>query len=264
MRAEQMQVDVLAITDHDCIGAIEPARAYIAQHDSKVRLISGVEISTKWHGFEIHILGLDVNNSCETFCARLQTQLVKRRERAAKICEKLAKIGIEDILKDAQALLNKNTEYACISRAHIAKVLVTRGVCNNFQQAFSKYLGKDKRAYVKPNWIEIDEAVNWIRDASGVSVIAHPFRYDMSTKWLRRLAAEFANIGGDGMEVTHPNLAPTKEKLMIDIAKENDLAASLGSDFHFPSRWTELGRKLKLPEDIEPIWERFRRTRFVV
>ncbi len=250
-RAQQMQVDVLAITDHDCVDAIEPAQQFIQQHKLKLRLVSGVEISTKWHGFEIHILGLGLDHLCPTLLARLQTQLGKREARALKIDAKLEKIGIHGVLKEAQLSVPNR----CISRAHLAHVLVKRGLVANHQQAFTQYLGAKKKAFVVPDWIGIDEAITWIHEAGGYAVIAHPFHYDMTTKWLRRLADEFKQYGGDGMEVQYPNLPLKKHQLMIEIANENGLLGSAGSDFHGPSKWTELGRRLNLPDSIKPIWD---------
>lgn len=257
MRAQQMQVDVLAITDHDCVDAIEPAINLIEQNKQNIRLISGTEISTKWNGFEIHILGLDIDHQCPQLLSRLDTQLHKRQTRAQKICQKLHNIGIEGVYKDAQALLLPGVQQRCISRAHIAQVLVKRGLCSHLQQAFNQFLGKNKKAYVNPDWISIKEAIQWIKDAKGKAVIAHPFHYDMTSKWLRRLAKEFAELGGHGMEVQHPNLAVDKRNLMIEIALEAGLLGSSGSDFHGPSKWTELGRKLGMPQSITPVWTIF-------
>jgi predicted metal-dependent phosphoesterase TrpH len=256
MRAEQMQVDVLAITDHDCVDGIAPALSFLETSKQKLTLISGTEISTKWHGFEIHILGLDVNHLCPLFNERLSSQLQKRYTRAQKICEKLSKIGIENVLPEALEMVNTG----CISRAHIAQVLVNRGVCDSFQAAFTHYLGKQKKAYVVPEWISIEEAIIWIHDAGGQAVIAHPFHYDMTTKWLRRLANEFKLWGGDALEVQHPNLGKAKHLLMVDIALEAGLMGSAGSDFHGPSKWTELGRRLTMPNEITPVWTQFKKA----
>ncbi len=261
MRAQNFQLDALAITDHDCVDALPVAHQWLSKNNNAKKplmLIGGVEISTKWHGFEIHILGLDINYQSEKLKNRLKTQLDKRQERAEKICLKLHKIGITDVLNDVNKLVNSDMDFGCISRGHIAQILVQRGVCQHFQQAFTQFLGKDKKAYVAPNWISISEAIEWINDANGLAVIAHPFHYDMTTKWLRRLTSEFKQSGGDGMEVQHPNLAKAKHDLMCKIALENDLMGSAGSDFHGPSRWTELGRRLNIPNTITPIWSKFK------
>ena len=98
------------------------------------------------------------------------------------------------------------------------------------------------------------EAIEWIHDAGGKAVLAHPGHYDLSTKWLKRLVAEFAQASGDGMEVIHSHLSPEKKLLLTDLAEEHQLCASAGSDFHYPNRWTELGKNLKLPAQLMPIW----------
>lgn len=260
MRALNYQVDVLAITDHDCVDALPVAEKWLANNNSKKKpltLVGGVEISTKWHSFEIHIIGLDVQFDSDVLKQRLQTQKVKRIERAQKICNKLEALGFSGVFEESIGLNAFDLEQGAISRAHIANVLVKRNIVSTFQQAFSQYLGKNKKAYVKPNWIEVDEAIKWIHEANGKAVIAHPFHYDMTTKWLRRLASDFANWGGDGMEVKHPNLDKKTCELMCTIATENGLTASAGSDFHGPSRWTELGKNIVLPETVKPTWTTF-------
>ncbi|WP_395344236.1 PHP domain-containing protein [Ningiella sp. W23] len=249
MRAQQMQVDVLAITDHDTVDGIEPAIKSINTIYPKLSLISGVEISTWWHGFEIHVLGLGVDHNDETFLTRLAQQQNERAQRGKDMVLKLQKVGVDITLEEVHSLAQ-----GVISRAHLAKLLVDKQVCSHPQQAFSNYLGKHKKAYVRPKWIDIKSAIAWIHDAGGQAVLAHPFHYDMTTKWLRRLCHEFAHDGGDAMEVQHPNLPKPKRDLMIEIANECELLGSAGSDFHAPGRWTELGRRLDLPDTIKPLW----------
>jgi predicted metal-dependent phosphoesterase TrpH len=249
-RAQQMQVDVLAITDHDTVAGIAAARDYVKSSKIKLNIIAGIELSTSWHGFDIHVVGLRVNNDDPVFLERLEGQLAERDKRAERICEKLAKCGHQGIYDIALDIASG----AQISRNHIAKALVQKSICTHPQQAFSKYLGKNKKAHVSPKWISIQEAIEWIHESGGQAVLAHPGHYDMTTKWLRRLVAEFAQAGGDAMEITHPNMAADKKKLLQQIMAENALLASVGSDFHFPSRFTELGRRLDIPLACKPVW----------
>jgi predicted metal-dependent phosphoesterase TrpH len=249
-RAQQMQVDVLAITDHDTVAGIAAACDYVKSSKIKLNIIAGIELSTSWHGFDIHVVGLRVNNDDPVFLERLEGQLAERDKRAERICEKLAKCGHQGIYDIALDLAGG----AQISRNHIAKALVQKSICTHPQQAFSKYLGKNKKAHVSPKWISIQEAIKWIHESGGQAVLAHPGHYDMTTKWLRRLVAEFAEAGGDAMEITHPNMAADKKKLLQQIMAENALLASVGSDFHFPSRFTELGRRLNIPLECKPVW----------
>lgn len=250
MRAQQMQIDVLAITDHDTVSAISVAKEYAQKNDIKLEIVTGVELSTSWHGFDIHILGYNMDINDPVLLKRLAAQLQERDERARRICDKLAKCGIENVYEDA--LIHANG--AQISRNHIANVLVDRQVCATHQLAFSKYLGKGKRAYATPKWITIQTAVEWITQAGGQAVIAHPSHYDMSTKWLRRLTTEFKAAGGVAMEVTHPNMQKQTKSLLLEVALSSELLGSAGSDFHAPGRWTELGRRLDISEQVKPIW----------
>jgi len=249
-RAHNMQVNVLAITDHDTVDGIQEAMDYQSGQKRSMQIMSGVEISTSWHNFDIHILGLNVDHKNEQFLARLDQQSKERDRRAQQMSDKLAKVGIENVFEDAKTLAGKGQ----ITRAHFARVLVERRVVKDFEAVFKKYLGKGKKAHVKPQWIVIEEAVTWIQDAGGKAVLAHPGHYDMTTKWLKRLVEEFANAGGDGMEVVHSHLTPERKKMLADMASEHNLQASSGSDFHYPNRWTELGKNLKLPEQLVPIW----------
>ena len=76
----------------------------------------------------------------------------------------------------------------------------------------------------------------------------------MTGKWIRRLIVDFKQWGGDGMEVADSGQTKDQRQYLARLANEYDLAASLGSDFHFPCGWIELGKNLFLPEEVKPIW----------
>lgn len=249
-RAHNMQVDVLAITDHDTVAAIAEAKAHQAKQKRLMHIVPGVEISTSWHGFDIHILGLNVDAQCPVFLQRLQEQEQRRIQRAEAMDAKLEKAGISGVYQEAKQLGGKGQ----ITRAHFASVLQRRGVVASKDAAFKRYLGKGKRAFVTTQWVSIADAVTWIQDAGGRAVLAHPGHYGLSAKWLRRLLDTFKQAGGDGMEVVHTQLSPDNRRQLAAYAEEYQLLASAGSDFHFPGRWTELGRNLGLPEQLTPVW----------
>jgi 3',5'-nucleoside bisphosphate phosphatase len=250
-RAEIKHVNVLALTDHDCTDGLNEALEYLESTNSKLELVNGVEISTQWHGFEIHIVGLAIDPSNNDLMNLLKSQVDKRTLRAKAVGEKLAKKGFPNVYEEALKLANG----PIISRTHFAKALIAAGVVQNFEQAFKKYLGKGKGAYVSANWTSIEEAVKVIKKAGGISVIAHPTRYDLSNKWLRRLIEQFSEAGGDAIEVGLSQINPDQKKFVSSLAKEHKLYSSLGSDFHSPTRWTELGRGITLTEECTPIWQ---------
>jgi predicted metal-dependent phosphoesterase TrpH len=253
-RAVNYQISVLAITDHDTVEGFNIAQDYILEKNIPIELISGIEISTAWQGFEIHIVGLnfDVNNPALQQLITSQQQA--REKRAVTIGEKLANCGFPNAYNDAKKLAGEGT----ITRAHFAKVLFQQGHVGTMQKAFDLYLGKKGRntqkAYVKPEWCSIEQAVEAIHIAGGCAVMAHPIRYDLSAKWLRRLIVHFKESQGDGLEVVLPQMNPQQRQIMLNYCLEYNLHASTGSDFHQPNKWSDLGRNLILPNGAIPVW----------
>ena len=164
----------------------------------------------------------------------------------------LEKAGVPNAYEGAKALANGE-----VTRAHYARYLVQIGKVSNDGQAFKRYLGGGKSCFVKAEWVDIPTAIDTIHAAGGVAVIAHPMRYNMTGKWIRRLIVDFKQWGGDGMEVADSGQTKDQRQYLARLANEYDLAASLGSDFHFPCGWIELGKNLFLPEEVKPIWTLF-------
>ncbi|MFJ5329618.1 RNase RNM [Pectobacterium versatile] len=249
-RAVDMRVSVLAITDHDTTAGLDEAQNAIAQQGLPLRLIPGVEISTLWENHEIHIAGLGMDIAHPALTGLLQQQAECRQNRAEQIAARLEKNRIPDALAGAQRLATGGQ----ITRAHFARYLIELGIAANMNQVFKKYLAKGKIGYVPPQWCTIPQAIEAIHQSGGVSVLAHPGRYDLTAKWLKRLLATFAESGGIAMEVAQCQQAPDERTQLGRYARDFNLMASQGSDFHLPCAWIELGRKLWLPADVEPVW----------
>lgn len=252
-RAVDMRVGVLAITDHDCVAGVSAAQQAAIDQNLPVNVIAGVEFSTVWENHEIHIVGLNIDIHHPVMTGFLAAQHDCRQTRAEHIAERLEKAQIPGALAGATRL----AEGGVITRAHFARFLIEQGRADNFAQVFKSYLARGKTGYVPPQWCTIEQAVDAIHHSGGCAVLAHPRRYGLSAKWLKRLVADFREIGGDAMEVAQCQQAPNERTQLAQYARENDLAASQGSDFHQPCPWIELGRKLWLPAGVEPVWERF-------
>lgn len=252
MRADMQGVDVLAITDHDSIAAIPEAQAYLQNQQSSMQLISGVELSTSWQNFEIHVVGLNFDPTDTLLQQRLAEQQQKRTERVAQIAERLSRrCRIDNILSGVMEM----AAGAAVTRAHVARYLVQTGVVEHVGKAFEKYLGRGKPGYVPSSWVPLAEAIGWIQQAGGQAVLAHPLKYKLSGKWLRRLVVDFSNAGGDAMEVVSPQQTPQQRAELWALCQQYGLLASVGSDFHQPTPWNELGKNLYLTDDIRPVWE---------
>lgn len=250
-RAVDNRVGILAITDHDTVAGLAAARAEIADKQLPLRLISGVEISTVWENHEIHIVGLGIDEDHPAMAALLAEQTVRRHQRAELIAERLDKARIPGALEGAMRL----ADGGAITRGHFARFLVECGKANNMADVFKKFLAKGKTGYVPPQWCTIEQAIDVIHHSGGQAVLAHPGRYDLTAKWLKRLLAHFAQHGGDAMEVVQCQQAPNERTVLAGYARQFNLLASQGSDFHQPCSWIELGRKLWLPAGVEPVWQ---------
>ncbi|MEI2264330.1 RNase RNM [Erwinia sp. CGal63] len=253
LRAVQHRVGVLAITDHDSVDGIDPAREAIIRHQLPLRLIAGVEVSSLWENHEIHIVGLGVDNQHPVLTQFLQEQSDRRMARAQLIAERLEKARIPGALEGALAL----AEGGAITRGHFARFLIAQGKADNMAQVFKNYLARGKTGYVPPQWCTIKQAIDAIHHSGGRAVLAHPGRYGLSAKWLKRLIAHFKEEGGDAMEVAQCQQAPNERTQLARYAQDYQLAASQGSDFHQPCAWIELGKKLWLPAGVEAVWLRF-------
>lgn len=250
-RAVAMRVGTLAITDHDTTSAIPAAQAEILRAGLDLTLINGVEISTLWENHEIHIVGLNIDIEHPAMVTLLEEQKARRQARAMQIGERLEKAHIPGAWEGALRLANGGA----VTRGHFARFLVESGKASDVAGVFKKYLARGKTGYVPPQWCTIKQAIDVIHHSGGKAVVAHPGRYDLSAKWLKRLLAHFAEQGGDAMEVAQCQQAPNERTQLAAYAQQFGLMASQGSDFHQPCPWIELGRKLWLPAGVEAVWQ---------
>ncbi|MDP8175224.1 RNase RNM [Phocoenobacter skyensis] len=252
-RAVEKGIDVLALTDHDTIAGLVEARQ--ATQTLPIQLISGVEISVVWQNKNIHLSALNFDENNQKLVNLLQNQTALREQRAIQIAEKLAKVGILNAYEGAKALAEGE-----ITRAHYARFLVEIEAVKSMEKAFKKYLGQGKSAYVKPMWCSMEDAIDTVHQAGGVINIAHPLRYKLTARWIKRLITAFKEAGGDGMEVAGCGQSKDQRQLLARWAEEFELYASVGSDFHFPTQWLDLGKDLSLPTNCKPIWELWERA----
>ena len=248
-RAKSKGVDVLALTDHDVTDGL--AEAHIAAREEGVWLVSGVEVSVTWNGATVHILGLGIDPACE----ELQQGLAKLREfrtwRAAEISRRLESSGIDGALDGAK----KYATGALISRTHFAHFLVEHGYAKDIRAVFKKFLVHNKPGHVSGQWATLEEAVRWINAAGGQAVIAHPGRYRITATKMRQLISEFKEYGGVGLEVVSSAHSQDECMTMARYAKQFELLASRGSDYHGPKHaWVELGNIPPIPKECLPIW----------
>ncbi|WP_180163299.1 PHP domain-containing protein [Acinetobacter sp. YH12069] len=258
--ASAIGIHTLALTDHDTMDGLLAAEQ--VAHELKLQLISGVEISSQWSrpatkkSYGVHIVALNMQNPAP-IQALLMDQKRIRAERARQICDLLIPLIGQDIYSDVVAKVDHIPDR--VTRTHIAKTLVEKGVVSRPQQAFDKYIKEGKKAFVKFEGPSLVETIEVIHASGGFAVLAHPTRYDLSATNIRYLIEIFAEAGGDAVELP-PAIEPLSTRQMVDrmIAAFN-LKVSVGSDFHGDNMpWIKLGNIPRVKEGQVGIWDSFK------
>jgi predicted metal-dependent phosphoesterase TrpH len=223
--AKEAGLVAIAITDHDTVGGVAQAVAAAAKWG--MELVPGIEISTLADGQDVHVLGYFVDTEQEWFLKRLQSLHNTREERNRKIIGKLNELGIAITWEEVQAKKRGASPQKNIGRPHIAEVLVDKGVVRSMNEAFDRYLGKDGAAYVTTKRISPFEAIDLIKEAGGVPVLAHPGLYENDA-----LVEEIIAHGLAGLEVYHPDHDEEHTQRYREMAEQHGLIVTGGSDFH--------------------------------
>ncbi|MCV2442979.1 PHP domain-containing protein [Acinetobacter bereziniae] len=253
-------IHTLALTDHDSMDGLIQAEQFAK--NQPIQIISGVEISSQWSrpatkkSYGVHIVALNMQNP-EPLQRLLTAQKKTRAERAKEICELLIPLIHQDIYADVVAKVDGEPDR--ITRTHIAKTLVEKGIVQRAQQAFDKYIKEGKKAYVKFDGLGLAETIQVIHESQGFAVLAHPTRYDLSATNIRYLIELFAQHGGDAIELP-PAIETASTRQMVDrMIAEHALKVSVGSDFHGDNMpWIKLGNIPHVKEGQIGIWESFR------
>jgi 3',5'-nucleoside bisphosphate phosphatase len=252
-RAAGQGVNFLALTDHDELRGLVEARA--TAQEQGIELVAGVEVSITWRNSTVHIVGLRVDPDDELLAHGLNRNRAGRYDRAERMAEELAKLGVPNALAGAFSYASNKD---LIGRTHFARYLVEYGLVKDVKTVFKKYLVKGKPGYVHHEWATLADAVAWIHAAGGQAVLAHPGRYHFGRERMRDLLREFKELGGDALEVVTGSHTADQVPIFADLVVEYDFLASVGSDFHAPGEGgRELGRLLPLPLRCTPVWARW-------
>ena len=249
-RAADNGVDILALTDHDELRGLSEARARAGELG--LRFVDGVEVSVSWGGVTIHIVGLHVDPGNPQLQQGLQAIRGGRAERARKMAQDLARVGIAGSLEGAYAYVDNPN---LIGRTHFARFLVEKRYVSDVKSAFQHYLVSGKPGYVPHQWASLAQGLGYIKAGGGVAVLAHPGRYKLTRAEMRKFLAEFKDGGGVGIEVVTSGHSPEQFAEYALLANEFGLLASRGSDFHGPGESRiDLGKLPGLAAGLKPIW----------
>lgn len=235
-------VEVLAITDHDTVSGWD--EAFATASSRPIEIVPGLELSTVWNERSLHILGFYPDrNRLEP---PLQERLAGRQRRAQSMAHKLAELGypIE---------LPQNSVNMAPGRPHIAAALVKAGYVQSSQEAFDRFLGDDKPAYVQYEKFSAVDGIKLLRSCGAVPVWAHPYLFRGGT--VETVLPELVAAGIMGIEVYHPSHSPSQCRTLEAFCQQYELVMTGGSDYHGTKpgekddRHSQLNR-LHLPDSL--------------
>ena len=222
-RMAEAGLTAFALTDHDTLQGLPEARAEARRRG--IDLISGAEISAEWGGQDdIHILALFVDEKNERFQRQLAVRQEERRTRGERMARKLVEHGYAIDLDATRADVGDGVW----GRPHLARALIRAGYAASNDEAFDRFLGRERPWYVAHEKWKAEEVIGAIREAGGVSSLAHAVWYKEQDALVRALAA----AGLDAIEVFHPDHDAEQERRFSALAAAHGLEVTAGSDFH--------------------------------
>ena len=230
--ANKLNLGAISITDHDSLeGSKEALRAGIP---STLKFLSGVEISAAYPPFlsgsgSFHLLGYGIRLDDDALNQSLQKLRQARKNRNPEILNRLNALGCVLTLAEVRNLVGEGQ----LGRPHIARAMVENGFVASVDEAFDRFLGDNKPAYVDKYRIECEAAIQMISNAGGVPVLAHPGLLGIDNQNdLIQLIVNLREIGIRGIEVYYPEHTPRQMKNFAEIARRFDLLMTGGTDFH--------------------------------
>lgn len=240
-KASTAGLKAVALTDHDTIDGISE---FLSDNNCLTK-IPGVEISIDYSPGTFHLLGLNIDPRNESLRSSMEKLKRYRRNRNNQILTKLSDAAGYNITPSDITSENAGE----IGRVHIANFLLRKGIVKNMDEAFGEYLGRGKPLYADKKRLNINTAVAVIKDAGGLSVIAHPYSLNLDKTEFINFASEMKAKGIDGVEAYCPLHSESDMDFYRKVAKENNLIVTGGSDYHGNNKSGVIIGETGMPED---------------
>jgi hypothetical protein len=217
------RLDVISITDHDTVAGVDEALA--AADGLPLRVVPGIEMSTREDDHEIHLLGYFVDPHSAPVVQHQAGAVERRAERMRQMVENLNRMGVE--VDYADVVRAAGPDASTIGRPHLARALLERGATRYYGEAFDRYIGDQGPAFVRSDFPGVRESIEAVHRAGGVAVWAHP-DVAMFDQYVR----VFAEWGLDGVECYRPSTPPVESHLFETVAHSLGMFCTGGSDWH--------------------------------
>ena len=224
--AHQAGVTALAITDHDSTDGLPEALTAASAFD--IEVIPGIEISSRFHGKELHILGYFVEWQDPAFQNWLIGLRESRHGRNPEMIRRLSQLGLSLTYDEVKAVAGLGS----IGRPHIAQVMLAKGYVASMKEAFDRYLGDGAAAFVPRELPDAAHVIAWIRKVGGVAVLAHPSWVKERNDELLGFCRALKDNGLHGLEVFYSTHTARQTSAYLTLAKRLELLITGGSDFH--------------------------------
>jgi predicted metal-dependent phosphoesterase TrpH len=218
--AKKASLAAIALTDHDSVAGLAEAQA--AGAELGVRIVNGVELSAVEGETETHLLGLHLSDTA--VLARGLAELREMRDRRARqIVDRLNALGVSIAFEDVLAQAGPGV----VGRPHVARAMISSGWAVDARDAFDRYLGAGRPAFVAKEQLSMSDAIAMIHAAGGLAVLAHP-----GSGGTRARVEALRALGLDGIEVKHPSHSSSETARLRGLCEQLGLVASGGSDWH--------------------------------
>jgi predicted metal-dependent phosphoesterase TrpH len=234
--AKKVGLSCIAITDHDCVDGIEPARKIAGKLG--LEIIPGVEMTAQEKGAEVHILGFYPDLKDKRFLKRLELICKSRVDRIYKMAEKLKKYNVRI---DPEKVF-KLSGPGSVGRLHVATILEDEGYVSSVQEAFKRYIGDKGPCYVGHFEMTAKDVIAELKRVGAAVVFAHPHLMGGDA-----LIRRFVKYGLDGIEAYHSEQSQSVSKRYVALAEELGLLVTGGSDCHGLNKGEVLMGKVKVP-----------------
>lgn len=226
--AKDLDVSTISITDHDTVEGLEEGIYY--GNRVGLEVIPGIELNAKVSKGKMHILGYYINYKDKAFVDKMYNLKRDRDSRNDKLIFELRKMGINVTIEDVKKYAFGNI----LAKPHFARVLLENGYISDIEEAYSKFFNVPPMSNIKRESINPKDAIEIIKSAGGIAVLAHPVTLKLEYYELDKTIKELKKIGLDGIEC-YNNIHTTEEvKMLKEIAKNNEMIVTAGSDFHGP------------------------------
>lgn len=226
LKANIVGLKAVALTDHDTVDGLSSFMSMQMSVDTI--LIPGIELNCQFMGGTLHIVGLFIDFLDTRLISRTRYIQLKRLERNKLVIERLRAKGVsinwDNVVTEAPVGL--------VSRVHIAKALVNLGAAISCDDAFDRFIGDGSPCFVPLIELTPREVVQWIREAGGVAVVAHPGRGFYKGFIWDSAMLELKSIGVQGLEAYYSGYGPLEQRYFLQLAAGLDLVPCGGSDYH--------------------------------